>query len=175
MTDWLGGAIQRVKRHPLVPDGAGTAVAYGRDVLEQLLPHRAPMLLLDGIDAVDVAQSTVRGYRTLRADDLGFAGHFPEGAIYPGVLLIETMGQLGITLLHFARQRTALVGRDVRPPRVRATRIHHAAFTAPTGPGDHLTVHAMVLEDDYTMIAAGQVFNGDTLAAYAVAEVLSDE
>jgi hypothetical protein len=34
---------------------------------------------------------------------------------------------------------------------------------------------ARVTHDDYTMIAAGQVWRGDTLAAFAVSEVLVDE
>jgi 3-hydroxymyristoyl/3-hydroxydecanoyl-(acyl carrier protein) dehydratase len=133
------------------------------------------MLLVSGIDVVDLDAQAVRGHRTLRADDLGFAGHFPGDAIYPGVLLIEAMGQLAITLLHFAGGQTTSVPPDVIAPRVRATHIHHATFLEPTRPGDELTLHAAVVSNDYTMIAAAQVFTRGTLAAYAVAEVYVDE
>jgi 3-hydroxymyristoyl/3-hydroxydecanoyl-(acyl carrier protein) dehydratase len=133
------------------------------------------MLLVGGIDVVDLDARAVRGHRTLRPDDVGFAGHFPEDAIYPGVLLIESMGQLAITLLHFVGGQTTTVPVDAVPPRVRATHIHHATFLEPTRPGDELTLHATVISNDFTMIAAAQVFTRGILAAYAVAEVYVDE
>lgn len=171
--DILAGLVRRLKREPLVP--GGTPVAHGRPALERLLPHRAPMLLVDGVDAVDLAIGGVRGHRDLRADDLGFAGHFPGQAIYPGVLTIEAMGQLGLTLLHFAGRQTVDVDASVTPAGVRAIHIHHASFLAPFQPGDRMTLHAAVVEHGFTLVAAGQAWRGDTLAAFAISEVYIDE
>lgn len=171
--DTLAGLVRRLKREPLVP--GGTPVAHGRPALERLLPHRAPMLLVDGVDAVDLAIGGVRGHRDLRADDLGFAGHFPGQAIYPGVLTIEAMGQLGLTLLHFAGRQTVDVDASVTPAGVRAIHIHHASFLAPFQPGDRMTLHAAVVEHGFTLVAAGQAWRGDTLAAFAISEVYIDE
>jgi 3-hydroxyacyl-[acyl-carrier-protein] dehydratase len=173
--EWLPDAIRAIRRRPIVAEGAGVSVSLGVAEISRLLPHRPPMLLLEGIDVVDLDARAVRGHRTLRADDLGFEGHFPGEPIYPGVLLIEMMGQLGITLIHFVGGRTTTVPQDATPPLVRATHIHHATFLEPTRPGDELTLHASVVSHELTMIAAGQVFNRGTLAAYAVAEVYVDE
>lgn len=174
-TEWLPDAIRGIRRRPIVPDGAGVPVSIGTAEITRLLPHRPPMLLLETIDVIDLDARAVRGRRTLRSGDLGFDGHFPGDAIYPGVLLIEMMGQLGITLLHFIGGRTTAVPTDVVPPRVRATHIHHATFLEATRPGDELTLHAAVVSNDFTMIAAAQVFTRGVLAAYTVAEVYIDE
>lgn len=173
--DRLMEIVRQLRRAAIVPPGSGVGVMLGADALHRLLPHRPPMLLVDAIDAVDLDRGAVRGWRELRASDLGFAGHFDDGAVYPGVLTIEAMGQLSLTLLHFLGGRTTAVPRETVPPRVRATHIHHATFLAPLVPGDRVTLHAQVMESDFTMIAAGQAYKGDTLAAFAVSEVYVDE
>lgn len=173
--DTLAAVVRRLKRAPILAAADGTVVAFGDEALDRLLPHRAPMRLIDGIDRVDVASAAVRGHRRLRDTDLGFAGHFADTPIYPGVLTVEAIGQLALTLAHFARRRTTEVPPAMRPASVRATHIHHAAFLAPFHPGDVMTLHAHVVDEDMTMVAAGQAWRGDTLAAFMVAEVYIDE
>lgn len=167
--------IRATKRGPLVPAGAGVPVSFGREALERLLPHRPPMLLVDGITTVDLPGGGVCGHRLLQAHDVGFDGHFPEDSVYPGVLVVETMGQLGLTLNHFVNDGRVDVGDDTTPRRVRATHIHHAAFMAPFMPGDAMTLYAQVAHNDYTMVTLGQAWKGDTLGAVAIFEVFVDE
>ncbi|HZI80289.1 MAG TPA: 3-hydroxyacyl-ACP dehydratase FabZ family protein [Vicinamibacterales bacterium] len=172
--DELRRLIRTARREPLVPEGTGTPVSVASSELQRLLPHRPPMLLLDGVDAVDLARGAVRGHRRLQPEDLGFAGHFPGDPIYPGVLVVEAMGQLGLTLLHFAGEGRADVPVDATPRPVRATHVHHASFIASFAPGDTMVLHSQVAHNDYTFVAIGQAWKGSTLAAIAVSEVYVD-
>jgi 3-hydroxyacyl-[acyl-carrier-protein] dehydratase len=67
---------------------------FGRDVIEQLIPHRPPFLLVDEILELEPGKR-VLARREIRADDWWFPGHFPERPVMPGVLTIEAIAQAG--------------------------------------------------------------------------------
>ncbi len=62
----------------------------------KLLPHRAPMLLLDEVELVDGASV---GSYTVRGDEFFLQGHFPGNPVVPGVMLCEMMGQSACLLI----------------------------------------------------------------------------
>jgi len=68
------------------------------DEIKKYLPHRYPFLLVDRILEV-VPGKSLTAIKNVTVNEPFFNGHFPEGAIMPGVLIIEALAQASGILL----------------------------------------------------------------------------
>lgn len=59
-----------------------------------LLPHRDPFLLVDELIEL-IPGTSVSGTWRLTGDEAFFAGHFPGRPTLPGVLMLESLAQVG--------------------------------------------------------------------------------
>jgi 3-hydroxyacyl-[acyl-carrier-protein] dehydratase len=165
--------LRQAARQPLwLPASDTESVHLGRPDLERLIPHRDPFLLLDAITAVDYEQQALAGVRRINPDDPVLAGHFPGNAIYPGVLQIEMMGQLGLCWIELHKRKNNDAAGGVGMTVFRLMKIYDAIFLAPVLPGDELTVRTLILEDSgFTLILAGQISRGETCCSATILEV----
>src|SRR6201996_4275148 len=59
-----------------------------------VLPHRPPFLFVTAVTAIDPGHAAGGGGE-LTGDEPFFAGHFPGRPTLPGVLMVESLAQLG--------------------------------------------------------------------------------
>ena len=165
--------VRSGSRRPLwEPSSSARDVSIGSEEIERIIPHRVPFLFVDKITSIDLERTRLRGERLIDPADPVFVGHFPGHPLYPGALLLETIGQFGLCALYFTANRTVAVSKDARPGNFRLIRINEATFHAEIRPGDKLDITASVYEEnDYTATCLGQVMKGDAICVFGVMEV----
>jgi 3-hydroxyacyl-[acyl-carrier-protein] dehydratase len=128
--------------------------------IKKLLPHRAPMLLVEKLaDIVPLESAT--GYKAVSINEPWFMGHFPERALMPGVLIVEAMAQTaGALVVHSMKEETSSA--------VYFLTIDNARFRKPVVPGDLLRMPVKKLRQRGSVWKfQGQAFVGDDLCAEA--------
>ncbi|MDP4867072.1 MAG: bifunctional UDP-3-O-[3-hydroxymyristoyl] N-acetylglucosamine deacetylase/3-hydroxyacyl-ACP dehydratase [Crocinitomicaceae bacterium] len=66
---------------------------YNINDIEKMLPHRFPFLMIDKI--MEIHEESIIGVKNITMNEPIFTGHFPGNPIFPGVLQIEAMAQVG--------------------------------------------------------------------------------
>lgn len=107
------------------------------EAIEQKIPHRKPMLLLDEIVSQEEAKIVCR--KTFSDDDFFVQGHFPDYPLVPGVIQCECCLQAGAILL----AQLSGAGEGSIPV---ATRMDSVKFKRMVRPGDTVEVH-VTLDD----------------------------
>ena len=123
---------------------------------EKILPHRAPLLLLD--EVIELAENRVVATRVFKEDEEFFKGHFPGEPIVPGVYLVEAMAQ--------AMAYGELYKKG--PHRMLLTGVNKAKFRVPVLPGQKVTFVLELFAPKMNMYRAkGQALVGDKKVAEA--------
>lgn len=105
--------------------------------IQNLLPHRYPILLVDRILDFEPGK-WIRGMKNISIGDPVFMGHFPQKPIFPGVLIIEAMAQTGGCLM--LQDMT-----DRKNKLIYFMSIDKVKFRKPVVPGDQLVMDVEVI------------------------------
>ena len=67
-------------------------------LIQRILPHRYPFLLVDKVVDIDGYRSA-KGIKNVTMNEPHFQGHFPGKPIMPGVTIVEAMAQTAAVMV----------------------------------------------------------------------------
>jgi 3-hydroxyacyl-[acyl-carrier-protein] dehydratase len=101
----------------------------------KLLPYSPPFLFAD--ELLEISNNGTKGTYTYKTDEYFYKGHFKNMPVTPGVILTETMAQIGVVCLGIYLCKDE-IAKSVMPE-IALTSVE-VNFIAPVFPGEKITV-----------------------------------
>jgi len=117
---------------------ADTPTTADIDLIQRIIPHRYPFLLVDKVRDIVPFQSAV-GIKNVTMNEPHFQGHFPGVPIMPGVTIIEAMAQAAAIMVGVSAD---LADKNML---VYFMGIDGVKFRRKVVPGDVLELHVSVI------------------------------
>lgn len=108
------------------------------DLIQRIIPHRYPFLLIDKVRDIEVNKGCV-GIKNITYNEPQFQGHFPGMPIFPGVMIIEALAQTAGVLVGMSMD---LVDKGAK---VFFMGVDGVKFRRKVVPGDVLELHVTAL------------------------------
>jgi 3-hydroxyacyl-[acyl-carrier-protein] dehydratase len=103
------------------------------------LPHRPPFLMVDRVTGI-VDKQYLHGFKLISHSEPPLLGHFPGMPVFPGVLQIEALAQMGGL---FAVRAS---GRPLDDTLIYLLSLDDVKFRRPVVPGDRLDLRAWLIK-----------------------------
>ena len=135
--------------------------------IEQIIPHRYPMLLIDRVIELEPGKRAV-AIKNVTRNEWFFEGHFPQQPIMPGVLIIEALAQTGAVAALSAEQFQGKLGLFAGIDGVR--------FRRQVAPGDQLRLEVTLerIRGPVGKASAAATVNGEVAASGALTFAMVD-
>ena len=164
--NWVAGTLANGFSGP-TGSQAGTTLIQIQELMN-LLPHRYPMLLVDKIIEINEENTKCKGIKNVTINEPFFQGHYPGNPIMPGVLIVESMAQVGASLLlqtDALKNRIPLIGN-----------IDNVKFRRMVRPGDQLVIEIELIwvKGNVGKIAGVATVEGEMAAQMEMVFKLSD-
>lgn len=125
--------------------------------IKAIIPHRYPFLLVDKVEILTPGEKAI-GYKNVTINEPFFLGHFPEKPIMPGVLIIESIAQVGAVLVLSKEEYKGKTAYFAGLDKVR--------FRRKVVPGDVLRIEIEMIKMRRNIgIGKGIAYVGDEIAA----------
>ncbi|MBK8233126.1 MAG: 3-hydroxyacyl-[acyl-carrier-protein] dehydratase FabZ [Candidatus Eisenbacteria bacterium] len=123
-----------------------SVVPLDADAIRALLPLRHPYLLIDRV--ISVFPGGCIALKHITFSDPSFVGHFPEKAVYPGSLLMESMAQSG----YFMGTPEDATAPDRTAYRESFLVSANLKFHRPAVPGDQILLRARLVRQENALV-----------------------
>ncbi len=103
--------------------------------IKETIPHRYPFLLVDKITEQD--EKRVVGQKNVSINEPFFQGHFPDYPVMPGVLIVESLAQVGAVAILSKEENKGKIGF--------LAGIDKCRFKRQVKPGDQLNLEVEII------------------------------
>lgn len=124
--------------------------------IKKIIPHRYPFLF---VDKVLIEETGVKGigYKNVTINEPFFQGHFPHMPVMPGVIIVESMAQVGAVIL--------LSDEKYKGKTPYFAGINKVRFKRKVVPGDTLRMEVVLTRIRGSIgVGEGKAYVGDELA-----------
>ena len=131
------------------------------EAIKEILPHRYPLLLIDRVLELETGKYC-KALKNVTGNESLFQGHFPQQAVFPGVLMVEAIAQTAGIVIHSCKKEV-----DDESLFFFAG-INKAKFRVPVVPGDQVLLETTLLNQRRNFwVFDGRASVGEKLVAQA--------